>query len=185
MDWRQCWYPSGETMTILRYISIFLLLICGASVKAQVAPPSAAWIQTKVIWKKPPPELELKERYAEAEVLYFSPDHKLVVLYATVIQGATSEVISGGDGQVVYLGTWGLNVNSLHVEYRMVSRTVAKEGETLPGPVLNEDIRLAGGTLLFMKHRFKRDEKLENELKAILQRESARQGDLGRDSDKQ
>jgi hypothetical protein len=44
---------------------------------------------------------------------------------------------------------------------------------------------LAGGTLLFMKHRFKRDEKLENELKAILQRESARQGDLGRDSDKQ
>jgi hypothetical protein len=67
----------------------------------------------------------------------------------------------------------------------MVSRTVAKEGETLPGPVLNEDIRLAGGTLLFMKHRFKRDEKLENELKAILQRESARQGDLGRDSDKQ
>lgn len=185
MDWRQRWYSGGETMMILRYIYLLLLLLSGASVKAQVAPPSGAWLQTKLVWKKPPPELELKERYAEAAVIYFSPDHKLVVLYATVIQGATSEVISGGDGQVVYLGTWGLNAKSLHVEYRLVSRTVAKVGEALPGPVLSGDIRPAGGTLLFMKERFKRDEKLDNELKVILQRESARQGNPGRDADKQ
>jgi hypothetical protein len=185
MDWCQRRYSGGETMTTLRYVFALLLLLGGASVKAQVAPPSGAWLQTKLVWKMPPPELELKERYAEAEVLYFSPDHKLVVLYATVIQGAKSEVISGGDGQVVYLGTWGLNGNSLHVEYRLVSRTVAKVGETLPGPVLSQDIRSVGVTLLFMKDRFKRDEKLDNELKVILHRESARQGGLGKGTDKQ
>lgn len=185
MDWSKRWYSGGETMTILRYIALLLLLLGGASVKAQVAQPSGTWLQTKLVWKKPPPELELKERYAEAAVLYFSPDHRLVVLYATVIQGATSEVISGGDGQVVYLGTWSLNGKSLHVEYRLVSRTVAKVGETLPGPVLSGDIPSTGGTLLFMEERFKRDEKLDNELKTILQRETAWQGNPGRDADKQ
>ena len=66
-----------------------------------------------------------------------------------------------------------------------MSRTVAKVGETLPGPVLSQDIRSVGVTLLFMKDRFKRDEKLDNELKVILQRESARQGGLGKGTDKQ
>lgn len=172
-------------MTILRYISVLLLLLGGASLSAQVASPSGAWLQTKLEWKKPPPELELKERYAEAAVLYFSPDHKLVVLYATVIQGTTSEVISGGDGQVVYLGTWGLKGKSVHVEYRLVSRTVAKLGETLPAPLLSEDIRWGGGALPFMKKGFKRDEKLDNELNAILRREGARQNSSGHDADKQ
>ena len=85
-----------------------------------------------------------------------------------MIQGPTSEAISGGDGRVVYLGTWKLTGNSLHVEYRLVSRTVAKEGETLPGPVQSEDVRVRGSTLLFQKDRFRRDEKLDDELKAIL-----------------
>jgi len=67
--------------------------------------------------ERPPPELELNQRYAEAAVLYFSPDRRFVLVYATVIQGPTSEAISGGDGRVVYFGTWKLTGNSLHVEY--------------------------------------------------------------------
>jgi hypothetical protein len=66
---------------------------------------------------------------------------------------------------------------NLHVEYRLVSRTVAKQGEILPGPVQTEDIRVRGSTLLFEKDRFRRDEKLDGdaEFKIILERESARQ----------
>ena len=128
-----------------------------------------------VTWKKPPAELELKERYAEAAVLYFSPDQRFVLLYGTVIQSPKSEVVSRGDGRVVCLGTWKLTGPSVHVEYRLVSRTVAKEGETLPGPVQSEDIRVRGSTLLFQKDRFGRAEKLDDELKAILQGETARQ----------
>jgi len=121
------------------------------------------WRQSNLTWKKPPAELELKERYAEAAILYFSPDHRFVLLYGTVIQGPTSEAISGGDGRVVYFGTWKLTDNSLHVEYRLVSRTVAKEGETLPGPVQSEDVRVRSNTLLFQKDHFARDKKLDGD----------------------
>jgi hypothetical protein len=147
-------------------------------VRAQVAPPMGAWRQTNVGWKKPPAELQLKERYAEAAVLYFSPNQSFILVYATVIQSPTSETISGGDGRVVYFGTWKLTGNSLHVEYRLVSRTVAKAGETLPGPVQSEDVRVRGRTLFFQKDSFGRDEKLDgdDEFKIILERESGRHG---------
>jgi hypothetical protein len=163
-------------MMMLKYICISLSLLNGASLRAQVAAPSGAWRQTNVSWKKPPAELELKQRYAEAAVLYFSPDQKLVLMYGTLIQAPSSEGMSHGDGRIVYLGTWKLTGNSLHVEYRLVSRTVPKEGETLPGPVQSEDIRVGGSTLRFQKDRFDRDKNLDDEFKAILQGESARLG---------
>jgi hypothetical protein len=150
-------------------------LLGGAFLTAQVAPPTGAWCQTNLTWKKPPSELGLKERYAEAAVLYFSPDQRFVLLYGTVIQGPTSESISGGDGRVVYLGTWKLTGSALYVEYRLVSRTVAKEGEALPGPVQREDLRRRDRTLLFQKDRFGREGRLDDEFKVILQGESARQ----------
>jgi len=176
MDGTQCRYFGGETTMILRYLCISLCLLGGTSLRAQVAPPMGAWRQTNVRWKKPPAELELKERYAKAAVLYFSPDQKFVLWYGTVIQGSTFEGMSHGDACVAYLGTWKPHGNSLHVEYRLVSRTVAKMGETLPGPVQSEDIRVRGSTLLFQKDRFKRDEKLDSDLKATLQDEIVRQG---------
>lgn len=160
---------------ILRYLCISLCLLGVASLIAQVAPPTGAWRQTDVTWKNPPAELELNQRYTEAAVLYFSPDQRFVLLYGTIIQGPTSEEASHGDGRVIYLGTWKLTGNSVHVEYRLVSRTVAKEGEMLPGPVQSEKVRVRDSTLLFQKDRFGRVEKLDDELKAILQEESARQ----------
>ena len=155
-------------------VCISLCLLGGASLSAQVAPPSGAWRQSNPKWKKPPAQLELKERYAEAAILYFGPDQRFVLLYGTVIRGATSEVISGGDGRVVYFGTWKLIGNSLHVEYRLVSRTVAKQGETLPGPIQSEDVRVKSSALMFQKDRFTRDEKLDgdDEFKIIFERES-------------
>jgi hypothetical protein len=159
---------------IIKWLCISLCLLGGSSLRAQIAPPSGAWLQTNLTWKKPPAELELKERYAEATVIYFSPDQRFVLLYGTVIQNPKTEVVSHGDGRVVYLGTWKLTGNSLHVQYRLVSRTVAKEGETLPGPVQSEDVWVGGSTLLFRRDRFGRDEKLDDELKGILQGESAR-----------
>jgi hypothetical protein len=131
-------------------------------------------------WKEPPAELDLKQRYAEAAVLYFSPDQRLVLMYGTLIQSHSSEGMSHGDGRIIYLGTWKVTGTSVHVEYRLVSRTVAKEGETLPGPIQSKDIHLRGNTLLFQKDRFDRDKNLDDEFKAILQGESARQGKSNR-----
>jgi len=45
---------------------------------------------------------------------------------------------------------------------------------------LEGDIHLRGNTLLFQKDRFDRDKNLDDEFKAILQGESARQGKSNR-----
>jgi hypothetical protein len=130
-----------------------------------------------VTWTKPPAELQLKERVAESAVLYFSPDHRFLLESVTVFQSSKFESISGGDGHVVYFGTWKLTGNSLHVEYRLVGRTVAMKGEVLPGPVQSEDVRVRGRTLWLRKERFRRDERLDedDDFKINLEHASALQ----------
>jgi hypothetical protein len=129
-----------------------------------------------VKWKTPPAELELKNRYAETAVLYFSPDHRLVLMFGTLIQGTSSEGMSKGDGRVIYLGTWKLNGNSIHVEYHLVSRTVPIGGEVIPGAPMSRDIQLRGTSLLFEKDRFVRDKNLDDDFKSILEGETALEG---------
>jgi hypothetical protein len=118
--------------------------------------------------------LELKERYAAAAMLYFSPNRHFLLIYATVIQAPTWEEISVGDGRDVYLGTWNLHGKSIHVKFHLVSRTIVEEGETIPGPIENQEILPRNGALLFKNNRFKPDKKLEGALKTILQDETAR-----------
>jgi hypothetical protein len=142
--------------------------------QAQVAQPSGSWCQSGLKWNKPPAELHLNQRYAEAAVLYFAPNHEFALVYANVIQGPNSEGLSHGDGRVVHLGMWRSEGAILHVEYRLVSRTVAKANETLPGPMQKGDVRVKDGVLLFDKMRFHRDQRLDDDLRAIMQGERAR-----------
>ena len=136
---------------------VIVIWFVSAPLDAQVEPPTGAWRQTNVKWKKPPAELQLKERYAEVAVIYFSSDQEFALLYATVIQQPKSEQISEGDGCVLYLGTWKPTDNPRDVEYRLVSRTIATSGETLPGPVQTAHVQVRGSTVLFQKDRFERD----------------------------
>lgn len=141
---------------------------------AQAWAPTGTWRQTNVTWKRPPAKLQLKQRYAEAAVLYFSTDQRFVLLYGTIIQGPTSEELSQGDGRVVYLGTWKLVGDSVHVQFRLVSRTIAIEGETLPGPLQNDNVQAKSGVIEFKRDLFGRAEKLDQQLNDILRGESAR-----------
>ncbi len=54
----------------------------------------------------------------------------------------------------------------------MVSRTVRKEGEVIPGPLEQAEISTQGDLLQFQKMRFARDKQLDNDLLAIYQGES-------------
>jgi hypothetical protein len=118
--------------------------------------------------------MHLNERLAEVGLLYFSPNNQFALVYGTVIQRATSETLSQGDGRVIYLGTWKFDGSAVRVEYRLVSRTVPEEGEKLPGPVEEKTLRWRGGILLFDKTMFKRDKRLDDQLLSVLQDESAR-----------
>jgi hypothetical protein len=156
-----------------------ILLLFIAPLQGQTPQVSGAWRESSVKWTKPPAELQLDERSAQAGLLYFGPNSQFALIYGTVIQGANWETLSHGDGRVVYLGTWTLDGTVLRVEYRLVSRTVLKGGERLPGPILKKTIQSKGGILLLDRTCFQREKRLDDQLLAVLQGESARLGNSG------
>jgi hypothetical protein len=58
--------------------------------------------------------------------------------------------------------------SSLQVRYQLVERTVAREGEQIPGPILSAEILVKRADLMFDRKRFDRDARLDHDLKAIL-----------------
>ncbi len=163
-----------KSTVLFAFLSIFITPLHG-----QIPQISGAWCESNVKWTKPPSELHLDERSAQAGLLYFGPNNQFALIYGTVIQGANWETLSHGDGRVVYLGTWTLDGTVLRIEYRLVSRTVLKEGERLPGPILKKTIQSKGGILLLDRTRFQREKRLDDQLLAVLQGESARLGNTG------
>ncbi len=152
----------------------FLLCLLSAPLQSQEPAFLGAWRQSGIKWTKPPAELYLKECSAESAILFFDANHEFVFLYGTLIQNPTSEGVSHGDGQVVYLGTWATDGTTLHVKYQLVSRTVSKSNETMPGPMETGEIQIKKNALLFEKMQFHGDRRLDNDLRDILQGERAR-----------
>jgi len=173
MDRGQCRHRCGEAM-IRRIVKLLLLCLLSWALQAQNAGLTGAWLQRGIKWVSPPAELQLNQRSAEAAVLFFGAKNEFTMVYANVVRGPNSEGLSQGDGRVVYLGTWRADGVRWVVEYRIVSRTVSKAGETLPGPLERASVQLRNGSLLFEKMRFQRDRQLDNELRAIYDGETAR-----------
>ena len=107
-------------------------------------------------WTRPPAELHLNQHFAQCTVLYFAPNHDFALIYGTVIKAAKSEGLSHGDGRVVHVGTWSAKDATLAIRYQLVSRTVQKANETLPGPMQTAEVKIRDGTLLFANKRFNR-----------------------------
>jgi hypothetical protein len=165
-------------MMKLRFLFAFLWLLVVPS-HSQTLQVSGAWCQTGIQWTKPPAELHRDERSAEAALLYFGPNSRFALIYGIVIQGSNWATLSHGDGQTVYLGTWTLDGTVIRIQYQLVSKTFLREGDKLPGPRLNKTVQSAGGVLLFEKMRFRRDKRLDDQLLAVLQGESASRGRKG------
>ena len=157
----------------------FLLCLLSAPLPGQTPLFLGSWLQGGIKWNKPPAELNyLKQHYAESAILYFGPNHEFVLVYGTVIRNPHSEGLSRGDGRVVYLGTWNAAGTVLRVKYQLVSRTVSKANEAIPGPMLMGEIQIKRGALLFEKMQFHGDGRLNKDLRDTLQGERARMKDL-------
>jgi|SRR5215831_16925683 len=155
---------------VIFYLFLFAFLFAlSAPSYGQTKEFLGAWLETPLKWTKVPAELQRKERYAQAAVLYFGSDHSFAMVYGTILKGSRWESLSRGDGQVVYLGKWNQEGATLHVEYRLVSRTVRKEGEMLPGPIQTEEAAIKNDALSFGKMRFHRDLRLDSDLQAVAQ----------------
>ena len=157
----------------VRAIFGFILLmtsgVLGGTQRANVSVPLGAWLESQLQWNSPPAELSyLHEHYAEAGILFFTLDHQFLLVYGTVLRQPNRDALSQGDGRVVYAGTWTGNASSLQVRYRMIERTVRREDEQIPGPLLSRDLQMAGNNLLFEGKRFTRDASLDHDLQAAL-----------------
>lgn len=145
---------------MIRFGLLFALLL-KPLVFAQSA-PEGAWLQDGAKWSKAPREYNAKLHFARTAIIYFGADHTFALIYATVNRVPEEyEVISNGDGQEVYLGTWGIADNTIALNYRLVRRTVHAKGEQLPGPMKTESARRRGSALVFLGHSFHRSAALD------------------------
>jgi hypothetical protein len=160
--------------SLLRYAWVLCTILLSGSLESQTQGVTGTWVETGVKWSRPPAELHLNQRYAECAILYFAPNHDFALIYGTVIKAPQSEGLSHGDGGVVYLGTWTAKDAILEIHYQLVSRTVQKANESLPGPVQAGEVKIRDRALLFANKRFNRHALLDDELRSTLQGEQSR-----------
>ncbi len=156
----------------MKRIFPLLLLLCltsGCHAQEKMA-PEGAWIQDGIVWSSPPADVNPTLQYAQTAILYFAPDHTFALLYATVNRVPSKyEVVSNGDGQIVYLGTWqGRPDGGIAAEYRLVSRSVQKPGESLPGSAENRRATRSGAFIVFDGRKFQRDSALDASVRDVI-----------------
>jgi hypothetical protein len=145
----------------MKKIVLLLFLICPAF--AQTVKTTGAWMPVDVKWEQAPPEVNARLETAQTRVLYFRDGGNLAVFECVMNREAGRYMtISWGDGQLVFTGEWDGQLPG-EVEYRLVSRTVALEGEKLPGPWQQGKLKSANkGYLMF-------DGKLYRQVNALSQ----------------
>jgi hypothetical protein len=141
-------------------ILLLVLPLVASSQQGRVA--EGAWLRSDIKWSKAPKEINPKLQYAPTGIIYFGADHTFALVYATVNRVPDEyEVISNGDGQEIYLGTWNAAGSALALKYRLVERTVRLLGEALPGPTKEETARQIGSVIVFRGHSFRRSSALD------------------------
>jgi hypothetical protein len=151
------------------------LLLAPIALSQQVRVPEGAWLQDDIKWSKAPREYNPKLRVARSTIAYFGGDHTFALIYATVNRVPNEyEVISNGDGQVVYLGTWSVRERTIALTYGLISRTVQMQGEQLPGPTINETAKQSGSAIVLVGHSFRRSSALDQSMREYATSKSKR-----------
>jgi hypothetical protein len=145
-----------------------ILLWCASAV-AQGAKIGGAWIPLHTKWEHAPPSVNLRLETAPATVLYFDEQGGFAVVGCILNREVGRyTTVSAGDGQVVFYGEWDRRLPGL-VKYRLISRTVERQGETLPGPWQNENISSTPkGYLRFKGELYRRVKELDSSVREIL-----------------
>lgn len=124
--------------------------------------PAGTWIQNDVKWKNAPESGNPHLQVADVKLLLFNADHTFAVVECVLNRVPHKYIaISHGDGEIVYLGTWQSVANHIVANYRLVSRTVALEGERLPGEEQREVVTGSRSLLRFGGRSYKRTRALE------------------------
>ena len=122
-----------------------------------------AWLEVGSKWINAPKEIVPREQWSQTAVIYFGKDHKFALINCTVLRVPKKYInISDGDPRGVYTGEWSVHDETLEVTYQLVERTIALEGQKLPGPVQHANIRMSSGpTLGFGEKQFRKEAALD------------------------
>ena len=153
----------------MKKIILFLFVVLwGCEAFAQGIKPTGAWLPVHVKWEHAPANVNPKLETAATTVLYFGENQRFVMIGCVVLRAPSRLTISHGDGQVISSGEWDGQLPG-QVKYRLISRTVQRVGETLPGPWHEE--RLAStpnGYLMFEGKLYRHVEELEPSVRELL-----------------
>lgn len=139
---------------------LVMLLLCALGLNvanAQAQESGEFWIPTKLKWTRISGAPKGHET-ARAIVFYFpNKGRRFVRDECWLIRNGKSLSISNGDPHDEYVGETEPILDGMRLRYRLVSRTVTRNGESLPGDVLSEDAStLAVSGLEVSGHFFRR-----------------------------
>jgi len=141
----------------MKFLSLAALLIFASAtnVSAQSTKDGQFWIPVDVKWTRiqgAPRDVQI--RTASTTVLYFGADGEFVRDECWLIRYGKSISISNGDPHNQYVGRITGVLDGMRMTYRLVRRTVEKNGEVLPGPEISESASTMAKSGLAMRGRF-------------------------------
>jgi len=148
---------------------IMLLLLGSCAAFGQTAKTTGTWLPVDVKWEHAPPGVNAKLETAQTRVLYFSDGGHVAVIECVVNrERGRYTTLSRGDGQVVSVGEWDGHLPG-EVKYRLVSRTVALEGEKLPGPWQKTKLKFTHKSyLMFEGNLYRHEDALRQSVLELL-----------------
>jgi hypothetical protein len=152
----------------MKKLLLFLLLSsCGAI--AQPVKTAGAWLPVNVKWEHAPPDINPKLETGTATVLYFDGKGHFAIIGCVINrEPGRYTTVSAGDGQVISFGEWDGHLPG-NVKYRLISRTVERAGETLPGPWQEDKLASTPkGYLRFRGELYHRVKDLEPSVREFL-----------------
>jgi hypothetical protein len=147
------------------YIVVLLIVGLVVSARAQSIKDGQLWIPVDLKWIRiPGAPRAVQKRTASAIVVYFGKNGEFVRDECWLIRDGKSISISNGDPHNQYVGRVVEHMlDGIRIEYRLVRRTVEREGEVLPGPKISESASVMAKSGLAIERRFFHRIKLVNE----------------------
>jgi len=138
-------------------LSVFVMVLayCVCLTAQNELKGGSFYMPKKVHWARPhwaAPHL----RIASATVLYVGRDHLFARDDCWLLKKGGQITISNGDPHDQYVGYWEPIPDGMHYRYRLVNRTVKREGESFPGTEMSGDV----GAALRRDHMLELNDKL-------------------------
>jgi hypothetical protein len=128
--------------------------------QARAKGPLGAWIDSDLDWQAS--EFHKDKSWTVAKVLFFYEDGRFGMIDGTIIRTAREMVVSDGDSQTVYFGTWKRTESQVIVTYRLIYRDIQPLGGEKQNADQQDHFVVKGdGVILFHGRTFRKEPLLD------------------------